>query len=194
MRYLIIVDMQNDFINGPLGSLRAKEIVPKITQKLYEYQKEDTLVMFTKDVHYENYSDTLEAKFYPFVHCLEGTEGQSLNKEISHIVDTGSFYTYHSTNVIKSRFIKSTYGSSQLFDVFRHWNECNQITPNDTIEVIGVCTNICVLANVVLLRTACPEIPIKVDASCCAGTSMDAHNKALEMMEFMGVTITNRED
>lgn len=188
MRFLIIVDMQNDFIDGPLGTPEAKKIVPNIKKKLEDYQTEDTLVIFTKDTHYDNYSYTREGQKVP-PHCIRDTSGWSLNGEISSFVDSGSFYTYHSPSVVKSRVLKTTYGSEELFAIFRGWEVAKQITPKDTIEIMGVCTDICVLANAVLLRTACPEIPIVINENCCAGTTVENHNKALDMLAGLDVTI-----
>ena len=188
MRFLVIVDVQNDLIDGIMSNPETKKIVQNIKKKLEDYQSEDTLVIFTKDTHYDNYSYTREGKFF-LPHCIRDTPGWSLNKEISSIVDTGSFYTYHSVNVVKSRVLKSTYGSDELFTIFKNWEITKRITPQDTIEIMGVYTDAAVLANAVLLRTACPEIPMVINEDCCAGTNVESHNNALEIMSGMDIVV-----
>ncbi len=115
MKVLVIVDMQNDFIYGELGTAEAKAIVPVVVEKLREYEEEHPLVLFTKDTHYNNYNDTQEGKNLPIPHCIEGTSGWSICKDISSVVNCNpNFYSYSDDYIVKSRIYKNTFGSLRL--------------------------------------------------------------------------------
>lgn len=177
MRLLIVVDYQKDFITGPLGSTKAKDIYKKICDKVYSYNGEDDYVIFTRDTHYAGfYAATYEGQHLPILHCVEGTDGWQ-------IPDT----LYDEENDHHFVINKSTFG-------WPFWeatiNDLIGIEP-DVIEIIGVCTDICVVTNALMLHTIYSEAEISVDAACCAGTSDEAHKAALTVMKSCQIVITN---
>jgi len=167
MKYLIVIDMQKDFVDGSLGTPEAQAIVPNVEKKAADgnYDK----VLFTFDTHYENYMNTLEGKKLPVPHCVKGTAGWEsvLSAETLGINET---------------IIKNTFGYNnwlmKLYDV-------------DSIELVGLCTDICVISNALILRALFPDVPITVDASCCAGTTPEAHKAALTVMKSCQIDIIN---
>lgn len=185
MKILVLVDLQNDFINGSLGTSEAQSIVPKVVEKLENYpDKSNTLIIFTKDTHYADYMDTLEGKYLPVEHCIENTSGWSINKEISRAAKNKGFLTYSSSMIINSRIYKGTFGSDVLRDFL-----LNHSDDIEEIEFIGLCTDICVISNVLMARQALPNTKISVDASCCAGTTIEKHISALEVMKSCQIDI-----
>lgn len=189
MKVLVIVDMQNDFINGVLGTPEAQAIVPKVVDKIKEYESTDTLLLFTKDTHYENYLETQEGKNLPIPHCIQMTEGWQLNKQISGYAKTASLYTLHTCDIINSRIKKDTFGSIKLMNILSE--NKNKI---DEIIFVGVCTDICVISNAIMAKAAVPEALITVDAACCAGVTPERHKTALEAMKACQINIINEED
>jgi len=187
MNTLVIVDMQNDFIDGSLGSPEAQAIVPRVVEKLNNIDMTDTLVLFTKDTHYDDYLDTFEGKMLPVKHCIENTPGWSINKEISSVVDNREgALTYSSKTIKHSRIYKNTFGSDDLRDFFvKHKDEI------DEIEFAGLCTDICVISNVLMARQEMPDKVITVDASCCAGVTPEKHRAALEVMKSCQINVIN---
>lgn len=167
MKYLIVVDMQQDFINGSLGSEDAEKIVPAVVEKVKNF---DGKVIFTRDTHFDNYLQTREGKKLPVLHCLKDTAGWQICDELKPYVNT----------VVD----KITFGSTDLPDVIRNFGE-----NADSIELCGLCTDICVISNAMILKTAFPETPIAVDASCCAGVSRESHNTALNAMRAVQIEI-----
>lgn len=165
-KILVVVDMQKDFIDGSLGTKEAQAIVNPVIEKMKSYGKSDIYV--TRDTHGENYLETAEGKKLPVVHCVKGTEGWQLHPEIealaepSHILD------------------KPTFGSLQLMELLRQENEKEPLE----LELVGLCTDICVVSNALLLKAAMPEVPIRVDASCCAGVTPESHKAALLTMSM----------
>jgi nicotinamidase-related amidase len=185
MKILCLIDLQNDFINGSLGSAEAQAIVPKVVEKLKNIDIENTLVLFTKDTHYDDYLDTFEGKMLPVKHCIENTNGWSINKEIASVVDnTEGMLYYSSSNIKHSRIYKNTFGSDDLRDFFiKHKDEI------DEVEFCGLCTDICVISNVLMARQAMPDKVITVDASCCAGVTPEKHLAALEVMKSCQIDV-----
>lgn len=178
MKCLIVIDMQNDFITGALGTKAAQRILPKIVEKVKNY---DGYVYFTQDTHFaESYFETEEGKNLPILHCVKGTDGWKLPQNLYDVI-TRKYFDYVE---------KSSFGSEVLGLKLReiHFMEAYGI---DEIELVGVCTNICVISNALLLKAYFPNIPIKVDASCCAGTSPDSHNNALKVMKDCQIEVTN---
>ena len=164
MKILVVVDMQNDFITGALGTKEAQAIVPKIQQKIDQYRREDNFVLFTQDTHNENYLNTQEGKHLPIPHCIYGSYGWQL------------VYTADDRNVIQ----KCTFGSRELASRIHLRTHPLLDNPSiESVELVGVCTGICVLSNAVLIKTMSPEIPIVVDASCCACVTPESHKTAL---------------
>ena len=185
MKLLVIVDMQNDFIYGSLGTPEAQAIVPVMVERLKEYEQEQPLVLFTKDTHHNNYMDTQEGKNLPIPHCIEDTSGWSICKPISSVVDRNPhFYFYSSDDIMGSRIYKNTFGSIRLAELI---NECEDEI--DEVVFMGVCTDICVVSNALLVKAYCPELKITVDASCCAGVTPETHKAALTTMKMCQINV-----
>ena len=192
MKIVIVVDMQNDFIDGALGSPEAQAIVPVMVDRLKELDDGNTLLFFTKDTHSADYLNTQEGKNLPVTHCIEETPGWSINKQISSYVDYNSnFLTYSTFNIRKSRVLKHTFGSIELADTIRELVYEKSDIEIDEIILMGVCTDICVISNAMLLKAYCPEVPITVDASCCAGVTPESHKNALAAMKMCQINIIN---
>ena len=189
MKVLVVVDMQNDFIDGVLGTPEAQAIVPKIVDKIKQYEGTDTLLLFTKDTHYENYLETQEGKNLPIPHCIHMTEGWQLNKQISGYANIASLYTLHTCDIINSRIQKDTFGSIKLMNILSE-----NKSKIDEIIFVGVCTDICVISNAIMAKAAVPEALITVDAACCAGVTPERHKTALEAMKACQINIINEED
>ncbi len=167
MKLLIVVDMQVDFITGSLGSELASAIVPCVVDKVKNF---DGKIIFTRDTHFEDYADTQEGKKLPIEHCIKGTEGWQICDELKPYVDT----------VVD----KITFGSVELPDVIKNLDE-----EIDEIELCGLCTDICVISNAMILKAAFPDVTVKIDSACCAGVSVESHNVALEAMKNVQIEI-----
>ncbi len=167
---LLVVDMQNDFIDGALGTAEAVKIVPNVKKKIENF---DGLVLFTRDTHYENYMETQEGKNLPVPHCIEGTKGWEIREELEAL---------RTTEAID----KLTFGSSELGEILIQLDEEEKIS---SITVIGLCTDICVISNVMIAKAFLPEVPVIVDANCCAGVSVETHENALKAMEVCQVKV-----
>ena len=172
MRLLIVVDMQNDFIDGALGTKEAVAIVPRVEEKIKKFEGR---LIFTRDTHDENYMDTQEGKNLPVPHCIYGTEGWKIRQELM------DFCKEEPIN-------KITFGSVELGAMLKEANEQEVI---ESITFVGLCTDICVISNVMIVKAFLPEVKIKVDASCCAGVTPQSHKNALEVMKVCQVTIEN---
>lgn len=169
MKTLIVVDMQNDFITGPLGTPEAREIVPKVKAKIEGYQCRGDQVIFTRDTHYDNYLRTSEGKHLPIEHCIVRTEGWEVIPELRSYVSKAA--------------TKHTFGCN-------HWDiGYFNLKHSDSIELVGVCTDICVVSNTLILKAEYPETPITVDASCCAGTTPENHKAALQIMKSCQINV-----
>ena len=177
MKTLIVIDMQKDFIDGALGTKEAVEIVPKVKQKIAEYVNRGDEIIFTRDTHSENYLNTHEGKNLPVPHCIKGTEGWEIPSGI---------------DIPECRHIdKTTFGyDCWEFEPFDGEYKVGDI---DEIEIIGLCTDICVVSNALILRATYPEFEITVDASCCAGTTPEMHEAALDVMRSCQINIINRD-
>ena len=167
MKFLIVVDMQVDFITGSLGSDLATAIVPNVVEKVKSF---DGKVIFTRDTHFADYLQTQEGKKLPVTHCIKGTAGWQICDELLPYVDT----------VVD----KVTFGSLDLPQQIKGCGE-----PIHAIELCGLCTDICVISNAMILKAAFPEVPITVEASCCAGVSVESHNTALAAMQAVQIEI-----
>lgn len=174
-KLLIVVDMQNDFIDGSLGTAEAVAIVPKVVSKIKNW---DGSIITTQDTHFDNYLDTREGKYLPVPHCIEETDGHKINSEIfAALVDNSDNFSCLS---------KLTFGSTTLPELIRGRGF-------DYIELIGLCTDICVVSNAMLLKAHYPEIDIAVDASCCAGVTPESHKAALTTMKMCQIDVINEE-
>lgn len=169
---LFVIDMQNDFIDGALGTKEAQAIVPDVLKRIQEFEGD---VVFTRDTHKENYLETQEGKNLPVPHCIDGSDGWQLHPELNKYAEE------HDCPVID----KFTFGSKDL-PVFIKLHYPRGIK---SIELIGLCTDICVISNAMVLKTFFPEIPISVTASCCAGVTPESHQNALEAMKMCQITI-----
>lgn len=169
---LIVVDMQNDFIDGALGTAEAEAIVPKAAEKIRSFSGK---VLFTRDTHEENYMDTQEGKNLPVPHCIRGTQGWQISSRLME------FCKDEPIN-------KETFGSVELGSVLK---AAHQENPIETITFIGLCTDICVISNAMLVKAFLPEVKLIVDASCCAGVTPESHKNALEAMKVCQIEIEN---
>ncbi|MCI5874046.1 MAG: cysteine hydrolase [Roseburia sp.] len=169
---LIVVDMQNDFIDGALGTAEAEAIVPKVAEKIRSFSGK---VLFTRDTHEENYMDTQEGKNLPVPHCIRGTQGWQISSKLME------FCKDEPIN-------KETFGSVELGSVLK---AAHQENPIETITFIGLCTDICVISNAMLVKAFLPEVKLIVDASCCAGVTPESHKNALEAMKVCQIEIEN---
>ena len=167
---LLVIDMQNDFIDGALGTPEAVAIVPKVREKIRNF---DGTVLFTRDTHGENYMETQEGKNLPVPHCIRGTEGWQIRPELEELRVT-------------EPIDKGTFGSDELGKILR---DLNDEDPIGIITVIGLCTDICVISNALLAKAFLPEVPIQVDASCCAGVTPESHENALKAMASCQIRI-----
>lgn len=167
-KVLLVIDMQNDFIDGALGTQEAVAIVDNVNEKIAAYRQSGGKVVFTRDTHFEDYLETLEGKNLPVKHCIKGTNGW----EITSRIDTAN------DKIINKR----TFGSLELADYV-------ETLCVDTIEIVGLCTDICVISNAMILKAKFPEMAIKVDSSCCAGVTPESHSNALEAMKMCQIEI-----
>ena len=167
---LIVVDMQKDFIDGALGTAEAVAIVPNVEKKVQEFQGE---VIFTRDTHEENYMETQEGKNLPVPHCIRGTAGWEIDESLQKYV-TGKCID------------KPTFGSVELGAYLK---ELNDAEPIESITLIGLCTDICVISNAMIAKATLPEVKVIVDSACCAGVTPQSHNNALEAMKMCQIII-----
>lgn len=168
MKALIVIDMQNDFIDGVLGSAEAIAIVPNVQKKIEEYRSRGDDIIFTRDTHFVDYSTTLEGKYLPYPHCIVPTHGWKIRDGLCNEATDRVFNKY-------------SFG-------YNHWNE-RFFSDEDEIELIGLCTDICVVSNALILRATYPDTEITVDASCCAGTTPENHKAALQVMKSCQINI-----
>ena len=165
-KILIVVDMQNDFTYGALRNEDAISIIPKVVEKIKNYEGE---VIFTYDTHHEDYMHTQEGRKLPVPHCIQGSEGYKLVPEIEELRNILQAKTYE----------KETFGCVQLALDIQKMNEEDKI---EEIELSGICTDICVISNAMLIKAAVPNVTIKVDSACCAGVTKESHQTALAAM------------
>ena len=161
---LIVVDMQNDFIDGSLGTKEAEAIVENVRQKIGQYRDAGDEIIFTRDTHQKNYLETNEGRHLPVEHCIEGTEGWKIAEGLEV---PGAIY------VNKSGFGYTDWKDYQLEDV----------------EIVGLCTDICVVSNALIIKALYPEIRVSVDAPCCAGVTPESHDAALTTMKMCQIDI-----
>ena len=170
-KILVVVDMQNDFIDGALGTPEAVAIVPHVREKIESF---DGKVFFTRDTHFENYMSTEEGKNLPVPHCIKGTDGWQIRAELDALRRTEAID-------------KLTFGSRELVDVLAAEGEIESIT------FVGLCTDICVISNAMVVKAFYPEIPLTVDARCCAGVTPESHARALAAMKVCQIKVENEE-
>ena len=171
-KILIVVDMQNDFVDGALGTKEAAAIVDNVAAKINAH---DGVIFATLDTHQENYLETSEGRKLPIVHCVKNTEGWKLNKKVENALNNKGFTPVE----------KVTFGSTDLPRLVKEacgGEECE-------IELIGLCTDICVVSNALVLKANFPEATISVDAKCCAGVTPDTHNAALSVLRCCQIDV-----
>lgn len=179
-KLLIVVDMQNDFIDGSLGSPEAQAIVENVCEKIEAYKAEGWEIIYTRDTHNENYLDTPEGKILPVKHCIYGTNGWELNGKVQQMLGRVWGYPYN----------KPTFGCKEMV---KNIVSDHKDAPYDEIELVGLCTDICVISNAMLLKNAFYDkfVTITVDASCCAGVTPEKHKAALEVMKSCQINVIN---
>ena len=185
MKVLVVVDCQNDFIDGALGSAEAQKAVPNIIEKLKNVD-ENTCVIFTRDTHWDaHYLNSLEGQKLPVKHCIFNTHGWQINEKIVVALPAG---------VGRACLDKETFGSFDLMELIRefeeaYWDQTGDEATLEEIELIGFCTDICVISNALALRMVRPNTPIRVDKSCCAGTTIMNHLSALDVMKSCQIEV-----
>lgn len=167
---LVVVDMQTDFVDGALGTKEAENIVENVVSKVKSAKECGKDIIFTMDTHMENYLKTQEGKKLPVAHCMKGTKGWEIIPELQKLTEGCMILE------------KSSFGSAQL----AHFAARGQY---DKIQLVGVCTDICVISNAIILKSSLPEAEISVDAKCCAGVSPESHKNALEAMKMCQIEI-----
>ena len=171
-KFLVVVDMQKDFVDGALGTKEAVAIVPAVVKKINAFNGE---IIVTYDTHGENYMETSEGKNLPVPHCIKGTDGWQLDKSIVSALENKSYTAVE----------KPTFGSVNLPEIIKE--KANGET--FTIEQIGLCTDICVVSNALLLKANFPEAEICVDPECCAGVTPESHNASITTMKMCQIKI-----
>lgn len=173
-KLLIVVDMQKDFVDGALGTCEAVEIVDGVAEKIKSF---DGDIIVTYDTHPENYLETSEGKALPVPHCIRGTAGWELDKKVQNAL-SGKEYRI---------FEKPTFGSTDMAEYVK-----KSYCENVEILLVGLCTDICVVSNALLLKATLPDAKICVDASCCAGVTPDNHNAALAVMQACQIKVIGK--
>ena len=178
MKVLIVVDMQNDFIDGDLGTEEAVRIVPKVAEKIKGF---DGKIFFTRDTHEDDYLESQEGRNLPVVHCVRETKGWELCPEIEAL-------RKKEDTVLD----KPSFGSIELGHKLREYMTGLSARGEGKVEsitLVGLCTDICVISNAMIIKAFFPEIPVLVDASCCAGVTQESHNTALKSMETCQIQV-----
>lgn len=170
-KILLVIDMQNDFIDGSLGTKEAQGVVDKVAAKCRAYKKED--IFLTRDTHQDNYLETAEGRGLPVPHCIEGTKGWEICDAVKAVTKGATVIN------------KPTFGSVVLAEKLQKIAKAEEIA----IEITGLCTDICVVSNALLIKACLPEIPLFVDASCCAGVTPESHMAALTTLKMCQINI-----
>lgn len=174
MKVLVVVDMQNDFIDGSLGTPEAQAIVPNVKKKIEEYTANSDMIIYTRDTHFDGYLDSKEGQKLPVEHCVLETPGWQIHKDLLGPDHTKNTYVID----------KYTFGAWDLPTMIRYFKDV------DEIELVGLCTDICVVSNALLLKAAFYDThEISVDATCCAGVTPESHEAALKTMEMCQINV-----
>ncbi len=171
---LVVVDMQNDFIDGALGFEWAKKVIEPIKQKIKDYRRENQCIVFTQDTHSKNYQNTVEGEHLPIPHCIEGTKGHKLHEEIEALRKDED-----------KTFQKETFPALSLGKFLKNQNFSH-------IELCGLVSDMCVLSNAVIAKSALPNANIHIDARATTTFDLDNHEKALDILENLHIEIKNR--
>lgn len=170
MKVLVVVDMQRDFIDGALGTAEAVAILPRVSAKIERF---DGLVLFTRDTHGADYFETQEGRNLPVAHCIRDTAGWEIHPALAEFLE-------------EPPIDKETFGSTALGEALCVLDEESGV---DSVELIGLCTDICVISNALLVKAFLPEVPVSVDASCCAGVTPESHRTALSAMRACQIIV-----
>ncbi len=170
--FLVVVDMQKDFVDGALGTKEAEAIVPNVVKKIESFDGE---IFATMDTHYENYLNTAEGRHLPVPHCIKGTDGWQLDKAVAAALEKKGYTAVEKTTFGSTMLPNNLMKSAGGFDF--------------TVELIGLCTDICVVSNALLLKAIFQEIDISVDSACCAGVTPEKHEAALETMRSCQIDV-----
>lgn len=168
---LVIIDMQNDFITGVLGNDECRAVVPKVVKRVQEAVNDKMDIIFSQDTHQENYLSTQEGKKLPVPHCMKNTDGWKIIPELAEVAEQ--------KGVI---FTKETFGSRAMAEYIMEHSY-------DEVELVGVCTDICVISNAITIKSFAPELEVFVNESCCAGVSMQSHQTAIEAMKACQINV-----
>jgi len=174
---LIVVDVQNDFVTGSLGTPEACKMLPALVDKVKHFSG---AIWMTQDSHSEDYLNTQEGRMLPVSHCMTGTEGWKLVEELEHLREQKDIPVYR----------KPCFGSTKLVEDLKEKYEKGEV---EMVELVGLCTDICVISNALMIKAAMPELPVSVDASCCAGVTPEKHKAALEVMRSCQVIVKGEE-
>lgn len=166
MKCLVVIDVQNDFVTGSLGTAEAVEMLPRLLEKMRSFEG---AMLMTIDTHEENYLETQEGRMLPVKHCIMGTEGWRFPEEVNALRESRGARIY----------AKPTFGSEKLVADLKRLYESDEL---ESVELVGLCTDICVISNALMIKAAMPELPVYVDPSCCAGVTPEKHRAALEVM------------
>ncbi len=177
---LVVVDMQNDFIDGSLGTQEACGIVERVCEKIRNFEG---MVLATLDTHEDNYLEKQEGKKLPVKHCIKGEKGWELNSEVKKEIEEKKGQIFE----------KNTFGSVLLGEHLSNLADSGQIAETSKIVLVGLCTDICVISNALLIKAYLPEAEVSVDAACCAGVTVQRHKNALEAMKMCQIGVLEQE-
>lgn len=173
MQTLIIIDVQNDFITGSLGTKEAQQMLPRLIQKAKDYDGE---IIMTQDTHCDDYMNTQEGRMLPIPHCIAETDGWNFPDQLNAIREEKQAAVYR----------KNCFGSTQMVEDLKRKYEAGNL---ESVELAGICTDVCVISNALMIKAALPELPVVVDASCCTGVTVKKHEAALEVMESCQIKV-----
>lgn len=166
MKCLVVIDVQNDFVTGSLGTAEAVEMLPRLLEKMGSFEG---AILMTQDTHGADYLSTQEGKMLPVEHCIEGTEGWKFPEKVEALRESRGARVYE----------KPTFGSTRLVSELKRLYDSGEL---ESVELVGLCTDICVISNALMIKAAMPELPVYVDPACCAGVTPEKHEAALEVM------------
>lgn len=182
MKVLVVIDMQNDFVDGSLGTPEAAAIVPNVVERIRAWEGP---VYATQDTHFSDYLETQEGRILPVPHCIQGTEGWKIQPSVRKALNEGA-----ARNESVLYLTKSTFGSRDLAELLARRHREEGI---EEIMLVGLCTDICVISNALVLKAFLPEVPIRVDASCCAGVNPESHLNALDALRQCQIQVLGEE-
>ena len=191
MKVLIVVDMQKDFVDGSLSTKEAQAIVPLVAETIKQMADKNTVCIFTKDTHDDDYMDTQEGKNLPVPHCIRGTTGHSIVDEVFEAYLNSKFkymgpFKFPMTETNPIVIEKPTFGSIELQNMLYDMND-NE--PIEEITLMGLCTGICVMSNAILAKATLPEVPVNVVEDCCACVTPESHKTAIEAMKLCQINV-----